>query len=53
MPRSFKADSIQERTFQSVLALTDQPLQILKDVINSESELAKKWTELAANLGEL
>lgn len=52
-PRSFEADCIQERTFQSVMALTDQPLQILKDVINSQAELAKKWTELAANLGEL
>lgn len=35
------------------MALTDQPLQTLKDVINSQAELAKKWTELAANLGEL
>ncbi|KAJ5240462.1 uncharacterized protein N7469_002053 [Penicillium citrinum] len=50
--RSFKADCIQERTFQSFMALTDQPLQILKDVINSQAELAKKWTELAANLGD-
>lgn len=52
-PRSFEADYIQERTLESVMALTGQPLQILKVTINSQAQLAKEWTELAANLGEL
>ncbi|KAJ5322943.1 hypothetical protein N7452_011232 [Penicillium brevicompactum] len=41
-----------KRTFQSVMALTDQPLQTLKDAINSQSVMAEKWASLAANLGD-
>ncbi|KAJ6006711.1 hypothetical protein N7451_004655 [Penicillium sp. IBT 35674x] len=40
-----------KRTLQSVFALTDQPLQALKDAINSQSAIADKWANLAANLG--
>ncbi|KAJ6088094.1 hypothetical protein N7499_004276 [Penicillium canescens] len=41
-----------KRTLQSVLALTDQPLQTLKDAVNSQSAIADKWATLAANLGD-
>lgn len=34
-----------------MMALTDQPLQTLKDAISSRSVMAEKWASLAANLG--
>ncbi|CAG8137063.1 unnamed protein product [Penicillium salamii] len=41
-----------KRTFQSVMALTDQPLSTLKDTINVQGQLSEKWISLATNLGD-